>query len=99
MATTIGAPISEVMTLIGTTWEGSRDRIEQHRAAAAPVRMLAGIRWRWSEVPTRRRAACGTAIPRKPIGPQKAVTAPVSRHAPISTPARAAATLTPIVRA
>ena len=45
----------------------------QSRAMAPPVSMVTGSRELWLEVPSMRRAMCGTASPIKEIGPQKAV--------------------------
>lgn len=50
----------------------------QSRAMAPPVSMVTGSRELWLEVPSMRRAMCGTASPIKEIGPQKAVVVAVS---------------------
>ena len=50
-------------------------------AIVAPARQTAGINVRWSDVFRTLRAKCGTAMPRKAIGPQKAVVTPASSEA------------------
>lgn len=58
----------------------------QSRAMAPPVSMVTGSRELWLEVPSMRRAMCGTASPIKEIGPQKAVVVAVSN--PVATSSR-----------
>ena len=49
----------------------------QSRAMAPPVSMVTGSRELWLEVPSMRRAMCGTASPIKELGPQVTCTADV----------------------
>ena len=56
------------------------DSISDITASVAPHSMLPGRTVRCDEVPESHLAACGATIPTKPIGPQKAVTAPVMRQ-------------------
>ena len=71
----------------------------QSRAMAPPVSMVTGSRELWLEVPSMRRAMCGTASPMNPTGPQKAVTVPASRTVERNSSVRVRWTLRPIVRA
>ena len=67
--------MSGVMTLMGMMLP-SRGRVLsklQINAKFAPMSIVAGIRTRWYEVPSERRAKCGTANPMNDMGPQKAV--------------------------
>lgn len=76
---TTGAPMTGVMTLIGMRLsEGRVDNQLQSSARQPPVSKVAGNRVRWSDVPSRRRAMCGTASPMNAMGPQKAVLVAVS---------------------
>ena len=69
---TTGAPMSAVTELTGKAPSnpGIRAMMLQVRAIAAPTRRLAGMRTLWSEVRNRPLHRCGTASPRKAIGPQ-----------------------------
>src|SRR5688500_9863212 len=100
-STTTGAPMSAVTALSGRRpWRlARRARICAISATAAPRMMTAGTSARWSEVPRRPRARCGTATPRKTIGPQNAVTTPASVEAPARVAIRIARVLSPIDRA
>ena len=72
--------MSGVMTLMGMMLP-SRGRVLNRlhiNAKFAPMSMVAGIRTRWYEVPSDRRAKCGTANPMNEMGPQKAVVVAVS---------------------
>ena len=54
------------------------EKISQSSSAAEPLIMEAGTNTRLSDVEKAPRATCGIARPKKPIGPQKAVTRAVS---------------------
>ena len=73
--------MSGVITLIGMMLP-SRGRVLnrlQANARFAPMSIVAGIRTLWYEVPSARRAKCGTASPMNEMGPQKAVVVAVSK--------------------
>ena len=72
---TIGAPINAVTELIGRlpSNKGSREIRLQNKARHMPMKAVAGINTLWSLVRKRKRAMCGTARPKKAIGPQNAV--------------------------
>ena len=73
--------MSGVMTLMGIRLPlgGSVLHRLQSSARQPPVSMVAGISMRWLPVRMTMRAMCGTASPRKEMGPQKAVVVAVSR--------------------
>lgn len=79
---TTGEPTNAVMTLIGNTdWLPGNWAIISHSSISeVPTRQQQGMRIRWSEEWNSDLARCGTAIPIKPIGPQKAVILPVSKQ-------------------
>lgn len=70
----------DVMELIGKAipLDGSPDRKLLNNNTFAPINTLAGTNVKWLLVLNNKRAKCGTTIPTKPMGPQKAVTAPAS---------------------
>ena len=72
---TIGAPMSAVTELIGRlpSNEGRRAMRLQSKAKSIPMKAVAGIRSLWSLLLKRNLAMCGTAKPRKAMGPQNAV--------------------------
>ena len=78
---TKGAPISEVTAFIGSTLlpKSPLEIRSQKIRIIAPMTQTAGISTLWSLVPKRILERCGTAIPMKAIGPQKAVMTPVRR--------------------
>ena len=72
---TIGAPMSAVTELIGRlpSKEGRRAMRLQNKAKSMPRKAVAGMSSLWSLLLKRNRAMCGTANPKKAMGPQKAV--------------------------
>lgn len=62
----------------GNTWE----RMSATSERPAPTSMEAGMTLIWTDEPVKALAMCGATIPTKPIGPQKAVTAPAIRQLP-----------------
>ena len=66
-----------------------------NRATAPPSNKVTGIRELWFEVPSIKRAICGTANPIKAIGPQKAVVIAVSIPVAINNRLRVSRTFTP----
>lgn len=68
----------------------------QNRAKSAPQRIDEGRRSLWLAVRMAKRAACGTAIPMKLIGPQREVTTAVSQ--PVITKSRVLTDFTPMPR-
>ncbi len=63
---------------VANTWENMSASSDRQ----VPTVRVAGITLRCMEEPMARRAMCGATIPTKPIGPQKAVTAPVMMQLP-----------------
>ena len=72
---TMGAPMSAVTELMGRlpSNEGSRAMRLQNKAKSMPRKAVAGMRSLWSLLRNRNLAICGTANPKKAIGPQNAV--------------------------
>ena len=90
-ATTTGAPMSDVTAFSGSTpaLPGKSDTICATSATVPPISTTAGTSTRWSDVPSRPRHRCGTAMPRNEIGPQNAVTTAPSTDAPSIVSSRA----------
>ena len=78
---TMGAPISAVTELMGKlpSNEGRRAMRLQNKAKSMPMKAVAGISSLWSLLLKRKRAMCGTAKPKKAIGPQNAVMSAVRK--------------------
>ena len=76
----IGTPIIGVMAFIGIIMPLRKVTLMsvQSNAVAAPASMVTGKSREWSLVLSAKRAMWGTTSPKKPIGPQKAVTTAVS---------------------
>ena len=53
--------------------EGRRAMRLQNKAKSMPIKAVAGMSSLWSLLLKRNRAICGTARPKKAMGPQKAV--------------------------
>ena len=75
---TMGEPIMAVMALTGNTvWlPGTCEMMSQTSIKIPPINAEVGTNMRWSDVFRKLRERCGTAMPTKPIGPQKPVIAP-----------------------
>ena len=67
--------MSAVTELMGKlhSKEGSRAMRLQNRAKSMPRKAVAGMSSLWSLLRNRNRAICGTAKPKKAMGPQNAV--------------------------
>ena len=75
----IGTPIMGVIALIGMMPWGEVTLSSEHKSAtAAPVSIVTGSSRPCSDVLRASLAMCGTTSPKKPIGPQNAVTTAVS---------------------
>ena len=70
-------PINAVMVFIGNTKYLAK--ISPTSIITTPDKIVAGRSVRWSAERNNIRAMCGTAIPTKPTGPQKAVIVPAKR--------------------
>ena len=85
-----------VIALIGMMPWGEVTLSNEHSSAtAAPVSIVTGSNRPCSEVLSARRALCGTTSPKKPIGPQNAVTTAVRTPVISSSELRVRWVLTP----
>ncbi|MCO5561385.1 hypothetical protein L7F22_015006 [Adiantum nelumboides] len=99
-ATNSGAPTTAVTTPAWTSPGGvtTRPRTSAASSRTGPASAASGSTTRWS-VPARRRTRCGTASPRKAIGPAAAVAAPASTTRATPHTARSVPTARPNDRA
>lgn len=98
---TTGAPINDESALTGKTYPspGSWEKISHNSTNTAPQSIQQGVSKRWTEVCRSPLTMCGTAMPIKPIGPVKAVVAPVNNVAERIIIQRILRTSTPILLA
>ena len=78
----MGAPTKAVTAFKGNVnvFPGICAIRSKRRARIAPSRVVDGNKILWSDVFKRLLAKCGTATPKNPIGPQKAVIAPANKE-------------------
>ena len=87
-------PIRAVIVLIGRAKHFAT--MSPTSIITTPESMVAGSNTRWSAERNSIRAMCGTAMPTKPIGPQKAVIVPAKSVVAVSTTVRVRFMLSPI---
>src|SRR5690606_12351050 len=95
-----GTPINDVTIPIGSSTPGTIALLatEASDMIAAPVRALAGRKYRWSS-PISMRAMCGPTRPMKPIVPTNATAVAANRLTRNSEAKRSRPTFTPKLRA
>ncbi len=94
-------PINEVTEFIGITLRepGNWETRSLSSMMIPPAIIVPGIRMPWSDVLKSILAIWGTAMPIKPIGPQKAVTLPARMLVPGNITQRAPLILRPLLPA
>lgn len=75
-----GMPMSAIVLPAGTGRGHATARMSASKARQAPQTMLPGMIHRCEALEVSHLLICGAIIPTKPMGPQKAVAAPVTRQ-------------------